>query len=365
MKLELSVIVPTFNESGNVIPLYLEIKKHLGHSAFEVVFVDDNSSDGTIAQINELVEQHPNVRLIRRLDKRGLSSACIEGFASSNSKYLAVIDADLQHDPATLKLMLDKLKQDRLDIAVASRFTDGAHVEGLSHTREKISKFGNILSRIVTGANLSDPLSGYFMISKQVMDLVIDKLSGKGFKILLDIFSTCRLNRIKLNFCELPITFRKRQYGESKLDSLVVLEFLVLILDKIFGRFVPIRFILFIMVGLSGLVLHLLILAMMLRFFQIDFTIAQSLTTLVVMTSNFFINNAFTYRDRRLKGRQMLTGLLSFCLACSAGAFINITMATFLFDRGIFWLIAGFVGCLVGSVWNYGITSYITWRNIS
>lgn len=363
MKYELSIVIPTFNESGNVIPLYKEIQKHLGETSYEVVFVDDNSLDGTIEQIYQLIETYPNVRLIRRVDKRGLSSACIEGFASSNSEYLAVIDADLQHDPAILALMLAKIKQENLDIIVGSRFLGKSDIQGLSKIREKLSMIGNAISGFITGAKLSDPLSGFFMVKKSLIDQVIKSLSGKGFKILLDIFSSCKLAKIRVKFGEVPIVFRKRNQGESKLDSLVMLEFLMVILDKLVGKYIPVRFVLFVMVGLSGLVLHMLIFTIMMQFMNLNFMPAQTLTTVIVMSSNFFINNAFTYRDKRLKGSKLIIGLLSFCLACSIGAFINVGISTFLYERGMMWLLAAFSGCVIGSIWNYGMTSFFTWKD--
>lgn len=363
MKPVLSIISPTFNEAGNVIALYEEINKYLSGIPYELIFVDDDSKDGTVEEINSLIEKHNNVRLIRRIGKRGLSSACIEGFASSNATCLAVIDADLQHDPAILVQMLKKLRSDKLDLIVASRFLQESHILGLSHAREKVSMVGNAISRIVTGVKLSDPLSGYFMVKKTVIDKILHKLSSKGFKILLDIFITCRLSKIHLNYLELPTTFRERIHGKSKLDLLVMLEFIILLLDKLLGKYIPIRFILFISVGLSGLVLHIILLALMLKALHLDFTFSQSVATFLVMTSNFFINNIFTYRDRQLKGVRAIKGLLSFYLACSIGAFINITIASFLFDKSIPWIISGITGCVMGSVWNYAVTSYITWKN--
>jgi dolichol-phosphate mannosyltransferase len=362
MKLELSVIVPTYNEAGNVIPLYNEIKKYLNHTAYEIIFVDDDSKDNTLQEINALIENYDNVRLIRRINKRGLSSACIEGFSSSNAKYLAVIDADLQHDPSLLKQMLKKLETSQFDIIVASRFLKDSSVPGLSQTREKVSIVGNMVSRVITGVKLSDPLSGYFMIKKETVDQVIHKLSGKGFKILLDIFITFRINKINLNYLELPTIFRERTHGQSKLDFMVMLEFLVLLLDKIIGKHIPVRFVLFVLVGLSGLALHLLLLTIMVKILGLEFIFSQTIAAFVAMGSNFFINNAFTYRDKKLTGFKIVKGLISFYLACSIGALINVIVASFLFEKGVMWLLSGFLGCVVGSIWNYAITAHFTWK---
>jgi dolichol-phosphate mannosyltransferase len=365
MKLELSIIVPTFNESGNVIPLYNEIKKALKTAKYEIIFVDDDSKDGTIDEINGLIKQHNNVWLIHRIDKRGLSSACIEGFIASDSKYLAVIDADLQHDPALLSEMLQKIRSDELDLIIASRFLKDSVISGLSNTREKFSSIGNAISTMVTGIKLSDPLSGYFMIKKAVVNPLIPKLSGMGFKILLDIISTSRFSRIKLKYLELPTHFRERINGESKLDLLTILEFITLILDKILGKYIPIRLVLFVIVGFSGFLLHMLVLAIMLKIFNLSFVFSQIVATSLAMTSNFFVNNIFTYRDRRLYGMAMLKGLVSFCIACFIGGAINVTSSSIIFDQGVYWPIAALIGCVLGFLCNYVITALTTWKHKS
>lgn len=362
MTYELSIIIPTYNESENVSLLYKKILENLDGINFEVVFVDDDSPDGTSNVVNELIASYPNVRLIKRINKRGLSSACIDGFASSNAKYLAVIDADLQHDPQVLRTLFNTISKDNLDIVVASRFAAQSEINGLSSLRKFVSNVGNKIASLIAGAKLSDPLSGFFMTQKAVIDKVIYNLSGKGFKILLDIFSSCKLAKIKLRFAEVPITFHPRNSGESKLDSFIMLEFLLLVLDKIFGKFIPVRFIMFIIVGLSGLVLQIFLLAIMLKFMHLDFSVSQTTATIIVMTSNFFFNNIFTYRDKRLHGIKIIPGLLSFYLSCSIGAFINVTVATYLYNIGVVWFLSSLVGCIISATWNYAITSFTTWR---
>lgn len=363
MHYSLTVVVPTYNEAENIQPLYSQISQSLGGINYEVVFVDDDSLDGTSEQVNQLMDKYDNVRLIKRINKRGLSSACIDGFASSNAQYLAVIDADLQHDPKVLAQMFEIItKKDTLDITVASRFLGQSDIQGLSFIRKQMSRLGNYIASLISGAKLTDPLSGFFMIDRRILDRVIHNLSGKGFKILLDIFSSCKLAGIKPSFVEVPITFMKRHSGESKLDSLVMLEFLMLLFDKIVGKYIPVRFVMFVLVGLSGLLLHMFLLSFMLNFTQVNFSIAQTIATVIVMTSNFFINNIFTYRDQRLRGKKMIGGLLSFYLACSLGAFINVATASLLYKKGVLWMLSAFIGCVIGAVWNYAITSYTTWK---
>ena len=212
------------------------------------------------------------------------------------------------------------------------------------------------LARLVVTADLADPMSGYFMMTRPAFDGAVRRLSGQGFKILLDLFAS---TPTPFRFKELGFTFRPRAAGESKLDSLVVWEYVLLLIDKLIGRRVPARFMLFCLVGSIGVAVHLLALRLALEF--LEFSAAQSVATVVAMTSNFFANNLFTYRDRRLRGRRLFTGLMSFYLVCSVGAVANVGVATLAFERDYGWWLAGLAGAALGAVWNYGVSSVLTW----
>lgn len=358
MRYDLAVIVPTLNEAPNIGPLYERLKATLVGIRWELIFVDDDSTDGTAALVWRLAETAPNVRCIHRIGRRGLASACIEGMLASGAPYLAVMDADLQHDETLLPRMLAAVRDERLDIVVASRFLGGSSMEQFSSTRERLSRIGNKLAGMIMRSELTDPLSGFFMLRRELLMEVADRLTGQGFKILVDIFASAGR---PLAFRELPFTFRPRHAGTSKLDTLVSIEFLMLLADKLLGRYLPIRFVLFVIVGLSGVVVHLAALGLLFRGVGLDFLAAQALATLIAMTSNFYFNNMFTYRDRRLRGREFARGLLTFYLACSIGAVINVEIAQLLFQSGALWPVAGVLGAVVGSVWNYSITTTFTW----
>jgi len=259
--------------------------------------------------------------------------------------------------------MFNTIQSENLDVVVGSRFKKNASVPGLSKMRKKLSKVGNAICKIASGVELTDPLSGFFMVRKSVVEKILYNLSGIGFKILLDIFATCRNRGISLKIKEIPMIFKQRNSGKSKLDIMIILEFLMLIFDKLFGKFIPIRFVFFVLVGLSGIFVHATILVLFIKILKVQFIYAQTIATLVAMISNFFFNNIFTYRDKRLEGVSNITkGLASFCIACSIGALVNIIAADFLHSRGIHWLIAGVIGGLAGSVWNYAITACFTWE---
>lgn len=358
MRTKLAVIVPTLNEAGNVGPLVELLEVALAGIAWEVIFVDDDSRDGTAEAVWRLAETRPYVRCIKRIGRRGLSSAVVEGMMATDAPFVAAMDADLQHDERLLPVMLERLEREGLDIVIASRFAEGSALGDFSAKRERLSGLGIRLARLVVPATLTDPLSGFFMMRRDLIEEVAPRLNGQGFKILLDIFASADR---PLRFAELPFTFRTRHSGASKLDLAVSLEFLMLIADKLLGGRIPVRFVLFVLVGLSGVAVHIALLGLFHRLVGWEFLWSQALATLTAMTSNFLLNNRITYRDRRLHGTALLRGLLSFYAACAIGAFINLQVAEFLNERGLHWALAGFLGAALSSVWNYGVTSTFTW----
>lgn len=357
--LELAVIVPTFNERENVVELLRRLDAVLAGIAYEVIVVDDDSPDGTAATVRDLARADPRVRVLHRVNRRGLSSACIEGMMASAAPYVAVIDADLQHDERILPAMVSKLKSEQLDLVVGTRHAEGGSPAGLTSWRVTLSEYGRKLSRIVSRTPLSDPMSGFFVVDRRFLDEVVRSLSGSGFKILLDLVSSAKR---PVRVGEVPYHFRPRLHGQSKLDILVGLEYLHLLIDKLIGDYIPPRFVIFGLVGGSGVVLHLFVLYAMLEWAQLSFVVSQSIATVLVMTSNFFLNNMLTWRDHRLKGAAAFIGLLKFYVACSIGAFVNVQVAEFALTRGAPWYLAGFAGLVVGSVWNFAVTATTTWK---
>jgi dolichol-phosphate mannosyltransferase len=356
---ELAVVIPTLNEADNVALMVERLAAILAGVRWEAIFVDDDSSDGTAERVREIGRLHGNVRCIQRLGRRGLASACIEGILASSAPFVAVIDGDLQHDERLLPAMLERIKSSCLDIVVASRHKEGGGLGDWQRSRVRISGIASRLGRLVVKAELTDPMSGFFMIERRAFERVMRGLSGQGFKLLLDIFASAPA---PLAFAELPYEFRRRLHGESKLDTLVAWEYLMLLLDKLTGGIVPVRFLLFGMIGGLGTLSHLATLGLSLRLAGFAFPVAQAVATVVAMTGNFLLNNLFTYRDRRLKGWRILTGLLSFYAVCGLGAVANVGIASELFGAGHAWWLAGLGGAAIGVVWNYAVSSLVTWR---
>ena len=356
---ELAVVIPTFNERDNIEPLLESLRLALAGFEYEVIFVDDDSPDGTAALVRAIARRNPRVRVLQRIGRRGLSSACLEGMMATAAPCIAVMDADLQHDERVLPAMLARLKEERLDLVVATRNKEGGGMGEFPSGRVRLSNLGRRLSRTVSRTPLSDPMSGFFLVDRRFLEEVIHSASGTGFKILLDLVAS---SRRPVRFAEVPYTFRQRARGASKLDILVGIEYLQLLLDKTIGGWIPPRFLIFSMVGALGLVLSVALLYLLFSMLGMQFFKAQAITTFVAMTANFFLNNSLTYRDRQLRGRRILFGLLTFYAACFVGAVINLRIAQFTKDAGVPWYLAGTCGLAVGAVWNYGVTSITTWR---
>jgi dolichol-phosphate mannosyltransferase len=357
---ELAVVIPTLDERANVPLLIARLNAALSGITWEAIFVDDDSSDGTADLVRQIGACQGHIRCLQRLGRRGLSSACIEGILASSAPFIAVMDADLQHDETRLPEMLRMLKARGLDIVIASRHAEGGSLGDWQKGRARISDFATRLGRLVVKAALSDPMSGYFLIRREAFQRAMRQLSGQGFKILLDIFAS---SPEPLAFGEVPYRFGLRLYGESKLDTLAVWEYLMLLLDKLTGGLIPVRFLLFGMIGGLGVVTHLTTLAIALKAAGVAFPAAQGLATMVAMTGNFLLNNLFTYRDRRLKGWRILSGLLSFYAICGLGALANVGVASVIYGTHQPWWLAGLAGAAIGIVWNYAITSIFTWRS--
>ncbi len=361
MTLDLAIILPTLNERGNLGPLVERIDHAIGTAAaWEVIIVDDNSKDGTADEARALALADPRVRVIQRIGRRGLASAAIEGFCATAAPYVAVMDADHQHDPALLPGMLAALKSGEAEICVASRFAEGASTaEWAAPEREKLSTYANALARKITGVDLSDPMSGYFMLPAAAARALVPRLSGIGFKILLDLLAT---TEVPMRVKEFPLNFAARREGESKLDRAILFDFLAGLYDKSLGRVIPTRFALFGTVGAMGVVVHFLVLTSLLFLVGQHFTLAQTAAVLVAMSFNFWLNNYLTYRDKRLVGAvSLLRGWLGFIATCAIGGFANVAIASFLEDKGVFWVLAALAGIVVGSVWNYALSSRFVW----
>jgi dolichol-phosphate mannosyltransferase len=354
---ELTLVIPAFRESENIPKLLSALEKAMEGLDWETIVVVDDAFDGTEDYVRSRAQQDRRVRCIHRIGRRGRASACLEGMLASSAPYVAVMDADLQHDESLIPRMLEKLKGGDADIVVASRYMEGGSTGDLAPSRVWVSRTARALSRLLS-SGLSDPTTGFFMVRRPYLEQVVRQLYGRGFQTLLDLIAA-RRGAVRVE--ELPYSMRGRVHGESKLGLRVIAEFFMLLLYHLTGRLLPARFFLFCAVGTTGVGVHLAVLWAAFNATGGQFLVSQVLATLTAMTSNFFLNNAFTYGDQRLRGRKVWRGLLSYYVACGVGSVINLAVADWLFLNSVTYWIAGLAGAGVAAVWNFYTTASLTW----
>ena len=359
-QIRVSIVIPTFNEAGNVRALIAAVERVLGPGGWEVIFVDDDSPDGTARVAKALAASDPRVRCLHRIGRRGLSGACIEGALSSSAPIVLVMDGDLQHDESIIPAMLAKLEGNEADLVIGTRAQASSDEElGCSKWRHRASQFATQLGKLALRTQVADPMSGFFAIRRSVFDEVAPRLTSSGFKILLDIITSASP---QLRTAEVFYAFRSRRDGASKFDLRAMLDFAGLVANKLSGGVIPHRFALFGVVGAVGVAVHLVALRAGLAVAGLPFSWAQAWATLLAMTSNFGMNNLLTYRDMQIRGWAVFAGLAKFYLICSLGALANVGLANWIFSLRESWWIAGLSGIIVGSVFNYTMSSTFVWQ---
>ncbi|MDB5597564.1 MAG: glycosyltransferase family 2 protein, partial [Hyphomicrobiales bacterium] len=358
----LSIVVPTYNEKGNIRPLVAAVASALEGRLWEMIIVDDDSPDGTWREALAVARDGFPVRCIRRVGRRGLSSAVVEGAMSASAEIVGVMDADMQHDEKLLAPMLDLVlgkdpAQGQVDLVIASRHLDGGGLGDWDQSRRKMSSFATSLSKLVIGGAVSDPMSGFFMTRRSVFDAAVPELSQQGYKILLDLLSS---SPQPLKIIEVPYVFRDRLSGESKLDVMILAEYAFLLIDKLSHGFVPPRFVLFSIVGGLGLIVHLLVLQL-LQATGAPFLQSQAIATIVAMTLNFILNNVVTYRSQMLRGKDAVFGYFIFVTACSLGALANLSVANLAIQNVESWAFAGAAGAIMSAVFNFSVSTAFVW----
>lgn len=358
---ELSVIVPTFNERANLPALVAGLTSALADIRWELIVVDDDSPDGTAEEVRRWHGINPRVRILRRIGRRGLSSACIEGALASSAPYLAVMDADGQHDPRLLPSMLTVLKSDEADLVVGSRHVENGGIGAWSGWRAQISQVATGLAHTSGLRQLSDPMSGFFAIRREAFDARAPHLAGRGFKILLELIVAHPAfppGRVR----ELGFKFGLRTRGESKFSLSVAWECLATLVQGGSGGLISRRFLTFGCVGAFGFGVHLAILGAAYRLLNLSFGAAQIAALSGAIVSNYVLNNILTYGDRSNRGWRWISGLVSFGMICGSSAWANFEVSQIAFRHGAPWAAAALAGAATGALWNYIATARITWR---
>lgn len=350
---QLSVVLPTYNERENVPEVIRRLSLALEGLRWEAIFVDDDSPDGTAEAVRAFARQDTRIRLLHRVGRRGLSSACVEGILAGSADWVAVMDADLQHDETVLPCMLQRARQELLDLVVGTRHADGGSMGEFARGRVLLSRLGERVSHTVCRCRVSDPMSGFFLARRSFVLACAPRLQSGGFKILLDLFASAEG---PVRFAEVGYTFRNRQYGESKLDGNTAVEYASLIVNKLTRDHLPRHFVLFALMGAVGVAIHLACLDLLVRWEHEPFFQAQMLATYLAMTATYVVRNALAFRDRSLHGLQLLRGLFGFWVVCSFGAWGSVVFAQGLYKAGAAWWAAGMAGLALSSGWNYSMS---------
>lgn len=358
-RVDLALVIPTYNERANIPELIGRVEAALEGLCWELLFVDDDSPDDTAEVIAQYARRDSRIRLLHRIGRRGLSTACIEGILATTANYVAIMDADMQHDETILPRMLQTLSQNSLDLVIGTRNAEGGSMGKFSSHRVLLSRLGTGVSHAICKCRLSDPMSGFFLFNRSFFAEIAHKLNGGGFKILVDMLS-CAQRPVR--FAEVGYTFQQRRHGQSKLEINTAIEYLILVIDKLTRGVMPVRFTAFALVGAVGLTTHLACLTLLMHVFHWSFVPAQWVATFVAMTENFFLNNLITWRDRALHNIQLITGLAGFWLACSFGAWANVLFSRTLLQSGTHWALAGIAGMILSCVWNYSVSNLLIWQ---
>ena len=361
--LEFALVVPTLNERDNVAVLVRAVRAALPDRAYEIIFVDDWSSDGTPDAVASLAIEHP-VRLIRRYGRRGLSSAVIEGALATFAPIIVVIDADMQHDERIVPALVAAV-EGGADVAIGSRYCEQGSVGDWAGSRASGSRLATWLSQALLKTDVTDPMSGFFAVRRDVLLAALPNLSSMGFKILLDLLAS---SPRALRVTEEPYEFRLRHAGASKLDATVAIDFILLLLDKRIGKWISPRLIMFFGVGGLGMAVHWTMLKLGLALIGNSlppadaFKPANILGVVSAITFNFLLNNNLTYHDKKLRGWAAVRGLAIFYAVCGIGAVANVGAGNYVFGRDHNTLVAVIAGSVVGSVWNFAVSSVTTWQ---
>jgi dolichol-phosphate mannosyltransferase len=354
----LSVIIPTYNERDNIVPLVERIHHALSNREYGILFVDDDSHDGTAELAKSLSSKYP-VSVIVRRDKKGLASAVVDGLKHASGETVMVMDADLQHPPEVIPDLL-KAIDDGADMAVASRYVAGGGCQGWSLIRRIISKTAIFLAHLLLPLtrNIEDPMSGFFMFHRQA--IAGADLKPSGYKILLEILVLGDFHHT----VEVPYTFVTRKRGESKLSGRQQIEYLRHIFSLMRRTGELLRILKFCLVGTSGIFVNEGLLWVLTELAGFPLFMASPISIECSIISNFTLNNFFTFRDRRsLALKATLLRLLKFNLVSLAGLGINVGVLLFFSNIvGIHYLIANIFGIVVAFMWNYILSTWWTWR---
>lgn len=366
----LSIVIPTYNEGDNIVPLVERVDSALAGRDYEILFVDDDSQDGTAGIIEDLAARYP-VRVAVRKTERGLASAVVHGIANTTGQRVLVMDADLQHPPEVIPKLIEAA-ENGADVVVASRYVPGGACQDWGLFRKLVSAVSTLIAHIFLPPTrpVKDPMSGFFMFDRKVVANA--RLQPRGYKILLEILMEGKFGKV----AEVPFTFVTRDEGESKLNARQQIEYLRHIYSLMRRKGELARFFKFCLVGGSGIIVNVGLYWLLTRFAGftpldgavagniLSGNVALTISIEVSIITNFILNNLFTFADRNKKGIITFLGrLLNFNLICLIGALIQIGVTNLLaVGLGLYDLLSLAIAIVVAMLWNYLLNTWWTWR---
>ena len=361
-----SIILPTYNEAQNIIPLIKRILEFSQLYDLELLVIDDNSNDGTTSLVREIAQKDKRIRLFNRIDRSGLSSAIKEGILNATGEIIAIMDSDGQHEPIAIIEAIEELKANNLDLVLGSRFLEESKLKGLSRKRTKGSTLANKFARLSLHKNyrhITDYMSGCMALRRDSCLDFVREIDVNGFKFLYELLG---ISSGKLNIKEIAIDFKSRLHGKSKLDIAILWDFFISLLHTISGKVLPRRAISFALVGISGIFVQLISTEILIKLVGTTFQSALPFSVLIAASTNYLINNSLTFRSRRLKSFELIQGLLKFLLVASLPVIANVGLATSFYKfitPSAF--LAQIAGIIVVFIWNYAASSKFVWNTPS
>jgi dolichol-phosphate mannosyltransferase len=368
-----SLIVPTYNESQNVLHIVEVLTALLDAAlpdAYELIIVDDDSPDRTWEIAQRLMPQYPTLRVMRRQTERGLSSAVIRGWQAARGEVLGVIDGDLQHPPEVLLKLLQSI-QNGADLAVGSRHVEGGGTSDWGLIRRILSRGAQLLGLMILPSvvgRVSDPMSGYFMVRRSAIAEVV--LQPFGYKILLEVIGRGNVGRI----AEVGYVFQERKEGESKVTWRQYVEYLMHLaklrsrgrITRLRETFQMGRFLRFGLVGFSGLFVDMAMFYLLRSYLHLPIARSTILSAEVAVVNNFLWNDVWTFRDisRGQPGkRKRFKRFLKFNLICLMGIVLQALVVSFLHDVfRVNEFLAKLMAIAVVTFWNFWVNLKLSWR---
>lgn len=355
-----ALVVPTYNECDNILAFYKDAASALAQLDWQIIFVDDNSPDGTAAVAEELAIDDRRVRVIVRFHQRGLTSAVLQGVCSANTSYVVVTDADLQHDLCKIPEMLHLLNTDQADLVIGTRYEEGGSTEGLANGfRIWLSRTGTKVAQAFVPVPVSDPMSGFFAFRRKKLLQILAKVDPLGFKVLFDILL---LGGHQIRISEIPYHFRNRHAGSSKLDGRIQWDFLIQIIYHLLKQLVPHDLISFILVGASGAIVELTMLGLGVAIGAPNGPM-QTAAIGAATTWNFLLNHCLTFHRHLKINADLAIKFVLYATAVAIGIIVDISAATISMQKLYATeLLASILGVCADTIWRFAVAKAIIWR---